>query len=123
MTYSIVARDPATGELGAAVQTRWFAVGSGILRAEAGVGVVATQSFAELPHGPNGLALLRAGRSPAEALAELLASDPGEAVRQVGQAVFDLFPILKSHDCGSAFSHRGGDTVVSRSGLQWGRGF
>jgi uncharacterized Ntn-hydrolase superfamily protein len=84
MTYSIVARDPATGELGAAVQTRWFAVGAGVLWAEAGVGAIATQSFAEIPHGPNGLARLRLGRSPADALRDLLDPDPDAAVRQVG---------------------------------------
>lgn len=89
MTYSIVARDPATGELGGAVQSRWFAVGAVVLWAEPGTGVVATQSFAEIAHGPNGLALLRAGRSPSDALAELMAADAGEAVRQVGIAAAD----------------------------------
>ena len=84
MTYSIVARDPATGEIGGAVQTRWFAVGATVLWAEPNVGAVATQSFAEIAHGPNGLALLRDGRSAGQALAELVRSDPGEAVRQIG---------------------------------------
>lgn len=84
MTYSIVARDAATGELGVAVQSRWFNVGGAVPWVEAGVGVVATQSFIEVSHGPNGLALLRAGRTPEDALAELLAADHGEATRQVG---------------------------------------
>jgi uncharacterized Ntn-hydrolase superfamily protein len=84
MTYSIVARDAATGELGVAVQTRWFAVGAGVLWAEPGVGAVATQAFSETGHGPNGLAQLREGRTPAEALAVLMAADGGESVRQVG---------------------------------------
>ena len=55
-TYSIVARDPATGELGVAVQTHWFSVGSVVPWAEAGVGAVATQSFVDLAYGPLGLA-------------------------------------------------------------------
>jgi uncharacterized Ntn-hydrolase superfamily protein len=84
MTYSIVARDPATGALGGAVQTRWFNVGAGVLWAEPGVGAIATQSFSEPSYGPVGLDRLRGGESPAEALAALLAADPGEAVRQVG---------------------------------------
>lgn len=84
MTYSIVARDPITGALGGAVQTRWFNVGSGVLWAEPGVGAIASQSFSEPSYGPLGLDRLRAGESPADALAALLAADPGEAVRQVG---------------------------------------
>lgn len=84
MTYSIVARDPATGELGVAVQTRWFNVGETVPWAEPGVGAVATQSFAEKSYGPLGLARMRAGASAADALAALLADDPDREVRQVG---------------------------------------
>lgn len=84
MTYSIVALDRATGELGVAVQTRWFNVGNGVPWVEPGVGAVATQSFTEVAHGPNGLALLRTGKSPTEALAELLAGDDDRELRQVG---------------------------------------
>jgi uncharacterized Ntn-hydrolase superfamily protein len=84
MTYSIVARDPATGELGAAVQSRWFSTGSIVTWVQPGVGAVATQSFVEVAHGPNGLARLSAGRSPVDALADLLGPDTGEAVRQLG---------------------------------------
>jgi len=84
VTYSIVARDPDTGELGVAVQSRWFSVGSVVTWAEPGVGAVATQSFAEVAHGPNGLRLLREGRTAGEALIELVAADEGEALRQVG---------------------------------------
>ena len=61
-TYSIVARDPATGELGVAVQSHWFSVGSVVSWAEAGVGAVATQSFVDPSYGPLGLSLMRAGR-------------------------------------------------------------
>ena len=84
MTYSICALDPATGELGVAVQTRWFNVGNGVPWVEPGVGAVATQSFSEVAHGFNGIRLLREGRTAAEALREVLEGDEGEATRQVG---------------------------------------
>jgi uncharacterized Ntn-hydrolase superfamily protein len=82
-TYSIVARDPATGELGVAVQSHWFSVGSSVAWAEAGVGAVATQSFIDPSYGKNGLDLMRAGKSGPESLKELLAKDEGREVRQV----------------------------------------
>jgi uncharacterized Ntn-hydrolase superfamily protein len=84
MTYSLVARDPDTGQLGVAVQTRSFAVGAAVPWAEAGVGAIATQSFTERSYGPLGLHLLRAGRTSEEALAGLVTADPQEEVRQVG---------------------------------------
>lgn len=82
-TYSIVARDPATGEMGVAVQSHWFSVGAIVPWAEAGVGAVATQSFVEPSYGPLGLDLMRMGRSAPEALKALITTDEGEAVRQV----------------------------------------
>ena len=82
-TYSIVARDPATGEMGVAVQSHWFSVGSNVAWAEAGVGAVATQSFIDPSYGRNGLDLMRGGASPEEALKTLLAKDEGRDVRQV----------------------------------------
>jgi uncharacterized Ntn-hydrolase superfamily protein len=82
-TYSIVARDPATGELGVAVQSHWFGVGPIVAWAEAGVGAVATQSFVDPAYGPNGLALMRGGKSAPDALKELLAKDAASDVRQV----------------------------------------
>jgi uncharacterized Ntn-hydrolase superfamily protein len=82
-TYSIVARDPATGELGVAVQSHWFNVGSVVPWAQAGVGAVATQSLVDPSYGPNGLALMNAGTSAPDALAQLLAKDDGREVRQV----------------------------------------
>jgi uncharacterized Ntn-hydrolase superfamily protein len=83
MTYSIVARDPETGELGVAVQSRAFNTGAIVPWGEPGVGVVATQSYSEPSYGPLGLELLRKGKSPEEALAELVAADDDRAYRQV----------------------------------------
>ena len=82
-TYSIVARDPATGELGVAVQSHWFSVGSIVPWAEAGVGAVATQSFVDPSYGKLGLDLMRAGKSAPDALKALLAGDEARDVRQV----------------------------------------
>src|SRR5436853_2993396 len=82
-TFSIVARDPETGELGVAVQSHWFSVGAIVPWAEAGVGAVATQSFVDPSYGKNGLDLMRAGKSAPDTLKELLAKDEGREVRQV----------------------------------------
>ncbi|MCB1036039.1 MAG: DUF1028 domain-containing protein [Acidobacteria bacterium] len=82
-TYSIVARDPETGQMGVAVQSHWFQVGSVVAWAEAGVGAVATQSFVKVDYGPKGLRLLSTGIDPQEALSALLATDPQREVRQV----------------------------------------
>lgn len=84
MTYSIVARDPATGELGVAVQSRWLNVGSGVPWAEPGVGAVATQSFMLESYGPLGLEAMRGGASAPDALGQLLEADARREVRQVG---------------------------------------
>jgi uncharacterized Ntn-hydrolase superfamily protein len=82
-TYSIVARDTLTGEMGVAVQSHWFSVGSVVPWAEAGVGAVATQSFAEVLYGPLGLELMKSGKTAPEALKELLSKDENSAIRQV----------------------------------------
>jgi len=82
-TFSIVAYDPATGELGVAVQSHWFSVGSIVAWAEAGVGAVATQSFVDPSYGKLGLELMRAGKSAPDTLKALLAGDEGREVRQV----------------------------------------
>ena len=82
-TFSIVARDAATGEIGVAVQSHWFSVGSTVPWAEAGVGAVATQSFVDPSYGKLGLELMRAGKSAPDALKALLAGDDGREVRQV----------------------------------------
>jgi uncharacterized Ntn-hydrolase superfamily protein len=82
-TYSIVARDPATGEMGVAVQSHWFSVGSIVTWAEAGVGAIATQSLVDPAYGPKGLALMRQGVPAPKALEQLVAADAGRAGRQV----------------------------------------
>ena len=83
-TYSIVARDPESRELGAAVQSHWFAVGSLCTWARPGIGAVATQSVVEPGHGPAALDRMERGEAAAQALAGVLAADPLAAVRQVG---------------------------------------
>jgi uncharacterized Ntn-hydrolase superfamily protein len=82
-TFSIVARDATTGDLGVAVQSHWFSVGASVPWAEPGVGAVATQSFTDPSYGALGLALMKAGKSAPEALKALLAADPDREVRQV----------------------------------------
>jgi len=82
-TFSIVARDPETGEMGVAVQSHWFSVGQIVTWAEAGVGAVATQSFVDPSYGKLGLDLMRAGKSAPEALSGLIAADKNADVRQV----------------------------------------
>ena len=82
-TYSIVARDATTGNLGVAVQSHWFSVGSIVTWAEAGVGAIATQSFVDPAYGPRGLELMKSGLSAEQALDALLLVDEGRDVRQV----------------------------------------
>jgi uncharacterized Ntn-hydrolase superfamily protein len=82
-TFSIVARDPETGDLGVAVQSHYFSVGPVVPWAEPGVGAVATQSLVEIAYGPRGLELMRNGKGAKQALDELLAQDESRDVRQV----------------------------------------
>jgi uncharacterized Ntn-hydrolase superfamily protein len=82
-TYSIVARDAQTGEMGVAVQSHWFAVGSIVTWAEAGVGAIATQSFVDPGYGTRGLALLKGGAAAPDVLRSLVDADPQRASRQV----------------------------------------
>ena len=82
-TFSIVARDPITGEMAVGVQSHWFSVGTSVSWAEAGVGAVATQSFTNKSFGIRGLKLLKEGKTAQEALNILLSDDPGIDVRQV----------------------------------------
>jgi len=94
-TYSIVARDAKTGEMAVAVQSHWFSVGTGVSWGEAGVGVVATQSFTNRSFGLRGLDLLKEGKSPQEALNILLSDDEGKDFRQV--AVLDKLGRVATH--------------------------
>ena len=82
-TFSIVARDEATGEMAVGVQSHWFSVGTAVPWGEAGVGVVATQAFVNKSYGVNGLVLMKSGKSAPQALKDLLAKDEGREVRQV----------------------------------------
>ncbi len=111
-TYSIVARDPSTGEMGVAVQSHWFAVGSIGPWAEAGVGAAATQSFVEPSYGPLGLAAMRRGEPPDQALRELLGKDPHPEVRQV--AFVDAAGRVAAHS---------GDRCVPAAGHRTGAGY
>jgi uncharacterized Ntn-hydrolase superfamily protein len=112
VTYSIVARDPATGELGVAVQSHWFSVGATVPWAEPAIGAVATQSIAEPSYGPNALDLLRDGANARQALNELVARDSGAAMRQV--AIVDARGGVAVHT---------GRRCVQFAGHEAGRGF
>ena len=94
-TYSIVARDASTGEMAVGVQSHWFSVGTSVSWGEAGVGVVATQSFTNKSFGLRGLELLKQGKTAEEALSILLSDDAGEAVRQV--AILDAKGNVAAH--------------------------
>lgn len=110
MTYSIVARDAESGELGVAVQSRYFSTGSVVTWAEAGVGAVATQAMARMEYGPEGLELMRDGTSAVDALAQLVEADPGGAARQV--AMVDASGGVAVHTggrCIEAAGHVAGD--------------
>lgn len=106
-TYSIVARDARTGEMGVAVQSHWFAVGSIVTWGEAGVGVVATQSFVDPGYGLRGLALMRSGTPAPEALRQLVAADPQRAGRQV--AMLDVAGRVDAYTGASAIAAAGHD--------------
>jgi len=117
-TYSIVARDPETGQLGVAVQSNWFSVGAIVPWAEAGVGAVATQSFVEPAYGPLGLALMRAGKSAPDALKSLLAGDAQASVRQV--AMIDAQGRVATHTgehCIAAAGHCAGANFSAQANL------
>jgi len=94
-TYSIVARNPETGEMGVAVQSHWFSVGSIVSWGEAGVGVVATQSFVNPAFGPDGLELLKSGMTAEQVVDKLIAEDEGRDVRQL--AILDVNGNVKSY--------------------------
>ena len=118
MTYSIVARDDRSGELGVAVQSHYFGVGSLVSWAEAGVGAVATQSVADPAYGTRGLEMMRAGASAPEALHRLLAEDRQERVRQV--AFIDRHGRVATHTgarCIREAGHRVADGVSAQANI------
>lgn len=83
MTWSIIARDPVTGQIGIAVATRFFAVGARVPYIAAGIGAVATQALVNPYYGIDGVRLLREGRSPGEVIDTLIAADDGRESRQL----------------------------------------
>ncbi len=104
-TYSIVARDLKTGEMGVGVQSHWFSVGSVVSWGEAGVGVVATQSLVNKSFGLRGLDLLKQGKSPQEAVDILISDDEGKAVRQL--AILDCQGRVATHTGSKCIKHAG----------------
>ena len=117
-TYSIVARDPATGQLGVAVQSHWFSVGSIVSWAESGVGAVATQSFVDPAYGPRGLDRMRGGESAPEALAALVAADEGREVRQVAMVDAEgRVDAWTGGNCIPAAGHRVGENFSVQANL------
>ena len=104
-TYSIVARDPQSGQLGVAVQSHWFSVGSLVPWAQAGVGAIATQSFVEVRYGVSGLELMASGLSATRTLDALLAADSNPAVRQV--AMIDASGQTATHTGESCIEYAG----------------
>ncbi len=118
MTYSIVARDPETGQLGVAVQSHWFSVGPIVPWALPGVGAVATQAIVEVSYGPRALELMQHGVDSAGALAQLVAEDPGSAGRQV--AVIDATGQVAVHTgeaCIPASGHAVGEGVSCQANM------
>lgn len=118
MTYSIVARDPETGELGVAVQSHWFSVGPIVPWARPGVGAVATQANVEVAYGPRALDLLARGLSAPGALERLLAEDPLAASRQV--AIVDSHGEIAVHtgsSCMACAGHVVGDGVSCQANI------
>lgn len=111
-TYSIVAYDSVNGQMGVAVQSHWFSVGSVVTWAEAGVGVVATQSFVDVSYGPLGLDLMRGGKTAGQALQALLEIDDQREVRQV--AMIDAHGNVAVHT---------GKKCLAEAGHQKGKDF
>lgn len=118
MTYSIVAHEPATGALGIAVQSRYFAAGNVVPWIEAGVGAIASQSFANPRYGYAGLDLLRSGMAPEAAIEQLVREDAGEATRQV--AIMDAQGRMAVHTgskCVAAAGHALGAHCAAQANM------
>lgn len=104
-TFSIVAIDKQTGEMGVGVQSHWFSVGNVVAWAKSGAGVVATQSFVNKSFGPKGLLMMENGLSAVETLNTLLAADEGREVRQVG--MIDIHGNVATHTGASCVDYAG----------------
>jgi uncharacterized Ntn-hydrolase superfamily protein len=118
MTYSILGRDPATGEVGGAVQSAWFSSGAGVLWADAGVGAVATQAIGERAFGPMGLQMMTAGFSPAQVVAALSAGDSTPGLRQVGVIDLAATPAaFTGADCVPDAGHQVGADCVAQANM------
>ena len=116
MTYSIVARDPETGEVGVGIQSRAFRSGAVVPWAMPGVGAVATQAFSEKSYGPLGLELMRAGKTPEQTLDGLVAADPLAGHRQVSILAADGTAAVHTGDaCIPAAGHRIGEGVTAQA--------
>lgn len=111
-TYSVVARDPLNGQLGAAVQSHYFSVGSDVPWVQSGVGAIVTQAMIEISYGPLGLELMRAGVSAGGVLEKLVRADPGAALRQV--AMVDKHGGVAAHT---------GDWAIREAGHHVGDGY
>jgi len=126
MTFSVVARDPTTGDLGVAAQSKFLAVGAAVIHAAGGVGAIATQARANLSYGPRGLTLLQAGATAALAVEALVGSDPLADRRQVG--IVDASGRVAAHTGGGCSDWAGhlvgdgfscqGNILVSRATLE-----
>lgn len=119
-TYSIVARDTVTGEMGVAVQSHWFSVGSIVTWGKAGIGVVATQSFVNPSFGPRGLSLLENGLTPNMAIKTMLELDEGRSVRQL--AILDVHGNVDAYtgeNCIEAAGHIVGDNFSVQANLMY----
>jgi uncharacterized Ntn-hydrolase superfamily protein len=117
-TFSIVARDPLTGEMAIGVQSHWFSVGTIVSWGSSGVGVVATQSFVNPAYGPNGLDLMKQGKSAEEALQILVEADRGRDYRQV--AFLDVNGVVSAYtgkSCIASASHQIGDNYSVQANM------
>lgn len=117
-TFSIVARDPNTGQMGVAVQSHWFSVGSLVTWGRAGVGVIATQAMVEVSYGPLGLGLMAEGKTASEALTYLKEKDSGKAIRQV--AMIDVQGNVAVHTgerCIQSAGHKAGENYSVQANM------
>jgi len=117
-TFSIVARDPETDAVGVAVQSKFVSVGSVVPFASAEAGAIATQSFANVAYGPDGLDLLREGKSAEEVVSELTAEDPEAAQRQVGVVGRDgSVAAFTGEECFEVAGDRQGETYTVQGNI------